>query len=137
MHTPSGAKRIEELAPDEQVLSWNERSARVESGTVEAVFTSKRAGLIELRTANGSVTCSPEHPIYTAETTCQPAAELAPPDRLMLLESPGADRLASTSEWTITEGRVRRPVKVYNLSVGKNRNYFVGPDRVLCHNKGM
>ena len=136
VHTPNGPEAIENIRVGQLVLSFNESSRKVEPARVLRVMEGKRADLEEIRTANGTVICSRNHRFYTSEGSWTQADALRTSDKLMVLGE-GNDRLIPASI-SASGQDLRDPVRVHNLTVEHNHNYFVGPDGVLCHNnKGM
>ena len=97
-------------------------------------WKSQRADLIKLGLPKGSVTCSQNHRFYTADREWLEAHELKSGDQTMSRDSARTNGLRPATARTVTALNLRSPVHVYNLTIARNSNYFVGADAVLCHN---
>ena len=134
VQTPSGVRKIEELNVDDKVLSYDERTGKIEPAAVLRTWKSQRADLIKLETPEGSVTCSQNHRFYTVDQGWLAANQLKPGGKIMEHDPAHPRRLLAVAACSVTAMNLKSPVNVYNLTVAKNLDYFVGPDAVLCHN---
>jgi hypothetical protein len=134
VHTPSGPRKIEDLKVDDQVLSFNERTGRIEPAPVLRTWKSQRADLIRLGTQEGSVTCSQNHRFYTADQRWLAANRMKSGQTVMKRDPAQPDQMLAAPACTVTAMNLKSPVNVYNLTVARNSDYFVGPAAVLCHN---
>lgn len=134
VHMSSGICKIEDVQVGDQVLSWDERTGRVEPAVVLQTWKSQRDDLIKLYTAGGSVMCSQNHRFYTADKGWLAANQLKTGAKIMERDPAHPSRLLATTACGVTTMNLKFPVNVYNLTVAKNSDYFVGPDAVLCHN---
>ncbi|TGM06352.1 hypothetical protein EHQ86_08860, partial [Leptospira yasudae] len=142
VHTQTGTKRIEEIQVGDVVLSWNEESGKQEYNRVTETFVKDTDEIFTLLFSDGK----------QLETTWN-----HPFRRLLPQYSSERFPTKENSEWvaakdlkvgdlTFTkDGRVLeigyiqvddRDEKVYNFSVEKEHDYYVGENGVLVHNEG-
>ncbi len=132
VQTPSGARNIEDIRRGDSVLSFNERTGRVEPARVSREIIGHRADLVTVASPHGSVTCSQNHRFLTADDHWTTAAALSASDSVMAL---GANLSGVVPiHFKVKRADLRSPAKVYNIEVEGNHDYFVGPDAILCHN---
>ncbi len=126
VRTDNGLIEIKDVSIGDLVLSYNEASGETEYKPVIHVITSdelKETLSIEL--SNGKIIkATPEHLLYIEEKWV--ATEDVEVDQK--LRSLG-DKVKVTSVSVSSTA-----VKVYNLTVKNNHNYFVGEDEILAHN---
>ena len=132
VQTPAGARKIEDIRVGDSVLSFNERSGKVEPARVSKVIISKRADLMVLTSSHGSVTCSQNHRFLTAESRWTMASSLSASDKVLALGTDFAGVIPM--KCAARHQDVPVPVTVHNFEVEGNHDYFVGPDAILCHN---
>lgn len=133
IHTPSGLRKIEDLKVNDKVLSYNARTSKIEPAVVLRTWKSQRADLVKLGTAKGSVICSQNHRFYTPDHGWLAANHMKRGQKIMQRDPANPRRLAAAA-FVVTTMKVKSAVNVYNLTVAKNSDYFVGPDAVLCSN---
>ena len=132
VRTTDGARKIQDLRVGDSVLSFDERKGRVEAARVSKVIIGRRADLAVVASRHGAVTCTQDHPFYTARGHWTKAGELSRSDSVMAL---GAASLGVIpAKCAVTSRKADSPVRVYNIEVEKNHDFFVGPDSILCHN---
>ena len=132
VQTPAGAREIQDIRAGDSVLSFNERSGRVEPALVTKVITGRRSDLMVLTTPHGSVTCSQNHRFLTADSRWTMAAALSASDKVLAL---GAGFTGVIPVKCAARHRdLESSVTVHNFEVEGNHDYFVGPDAILCHN---
>ena len=132
VRTPSGAREIQDIRVGDSVLSFNERSGKVEPAPVTKVITGNRSDLMVLTSPHGSVTCSQNHRFLTAESRWTMASMLSASDKVMAL---GTDFTGVIPVKCAARHKdLDSPVTVHNFEVEGNHDYFVGPDAILCHN---
>ena len=135
VRTTDGARRIQDIRAGDSVLSFNERKGRVEPARVSKVIVGRRADLTVVTSRHGAITCTQDHPFYTARGLWTKAAALSSSDWLMTL---GPDSLGVIPAKCATKSKeAGSPVRVYNIEVEKNHDYFVGPDAILSHNASI
>jgi hypothetical protein len=77
-------KKISDIIPGEEILTWNELSYSFEKKTVDDVWTSGIRECIELEFENGKkVVCTPEHRILTLNRGWVEAKDLNENDELV------------------------------------------------------
>jgi hypothetical protein len=86
--------------------------------------------LVHVRTADDTVTATPNHPFRVAGRGWVAAGELAAGDTLYLADGGHASILSVTRE------KLASPVDVYNLEVEDFHTYFVASTGVWVHNCG-
>ena len=150
VQTAGGARPIEEVREGDRVLSWDERSGRVEYQRVTRTFVRRAEALVSVTIEgeeNAPLGTTEEHPFYVHRAR----------DGLDCDEGDGGDEHVegAAGEW-VTAGklragdRVRRPsgawarvlkvetraggATVYNFEVANNHTYFVGRLGALVHN---
>ena len=132
VRTPAGAREIQDIRAGDSVLSFNERSGKVEPARVSKVIVSKRSDLMVLTSPHGSVTCSQNHRFLTVESRWTMASALSASDKVLAL---GTDFVGVVPmKCTAKHQDVPTPITVHNFEVEGNHDYFVGPDAILCHN---
>lgn len=135
--TPQGTVMIQDLTPGDLVVSFNEKTGKLENSSVEKIEVLGAREYFTIKTASGSVDVTSEHPFYTKDKdenlVTVKVSELREDDFIV----------AHYFEDTIDEERIlsiRKHVKdvvIYNLiNVTPNHNYFVGDASFLVHNKG-
>ena len=135
VRTTDGARRIQDIRAGDSVLSFNERKGRVEPARVSKVIVGRRADLTVVTSRHGAITCTQDHPFYTARGLWTKAAALSSSDWLMTL---GPDSLGVIPAKCAAKSKeAGSPVRVYNIEVEKNHDYFVGPDAILSHNASL
>ncbi|EAY30955.1 intein C-terminal splicing region domain protein [Microscilla marina ATCC 23134] len=123
--TRTGYKKIEDIRVGDWVWSHNEKTGRQELKRVTKVFVRQTQKLINLYFGNEIIQTTPDHPFYLAGKWVK-SGNLSQGDSLHLFRS---RRLALDSLV-----KVDTNARVYNFSVAKHHNYFVGKAGVLVHN---
>ncbi|WP_045114334.1 polymorphic toxin-type HINT domain-containing protein [Microscilla marina] len=118
-------KKIEDIRVGDWVWSYNEKTGRQELKRVTKVFVRQTQKLINLYFGNEIIQTTPDHPFYL-EGKWVKSGNLSQGDSLHLFCS---RRLALDSLV-----KVDTNARVYNFSVTKHHNYFVGKAGVLVHN---
>ena len=122
-------KRIEELKAGDYVYSYNEVTKRIEAKKVLKMFKHEVSEVLEIYLENGEViTTTKEHPFYVGEE-CVEAGDLLAG---MFLVGKDLEGIRIEDMKVRAEEEV---IKVYNIEVEGNHNYFVGESFVLVHNK--
>jgi RHS repeat-associated protein len=128
--TPDGPRRIDEIHPGDQVWGRAEDGAGTGFSTVESVFATPHAEMIELRVADANGTAerivvSANHPLYVTGAGWRPVGDIAIGTRVETAEgAPLKIESAST---------VPGNVIAYNLQVD-DHTYTVGGVGLLVHN---
>ena len=133
VQTPCGERKIEEFKVGDTVFSFNPRTRKIEPEIVLRTWKSQRADLVTLDLPSGSVTCSQNHRFYTSRKRWLPANLLQPGEKIMQRDTANPARLRAVA-CTVTAMPLKSAVSVYNITVARNSDYFVGPAAALCHN---
>lgn len=118
--TAMGEKYIEELKVGDSVMSYNEKTGRKEVSRILETFVHDAE---EYLVINGRLKITSEHPVFV-NGEWKKAGEIEAGDRLKSVDG---------EIIVLTKKIVRENLKVYNLEVGGNHNYFA--EGVLVHNK--
>jgi hypothetical protein len=86
--------------------------------------------LVHVRTAEDTVTATPNHPFRVAGRGWVAAGELAAGDTLYLADG------GRTSILSVTREKLASPIDVYNLEVEDFHTYFVASTGIWVHNCG-
>lgn len=129
VHTRRGLVRIEEIALDDQVKSWNERTGRFEVQPIVRLISAEKYELIVVEGASWSLRCSPEHPFLLSDHRWRLATELVEGDLIMTLKG-SPSRIRSVNKVRVSEG-----VRVYNFRVQSTHTYCVTEAALVVHNK--
>ena len=124
--TASGLLEIQSIQIGDKVLTYNEATGEREYNKVIHVISSvKLKETLSIELSNGGVIkATPGHLIYV-EGSWVAAEDILPGQSLYSLgESVTVTKVVASVD----------KVKVYNLTVEGNHNYFVGKDGVLVHN---
>jgi RHS repeat-associated protein len=149
VETREGKKPIEEIKVGDEVLSYNEQTAKVEYKPVVQTFTHQADEVLNVKIEGEreALGVTPQHPFYVRRARdCTANGDDEPPSRA---------NQTSRGEWVAagqlqTGDLVRRPngswarvekveqrvegERVYNFEVADNHTYFVGEHGVLVHN---
>jgi len=125
IHTCNGYKKIEGIKSGDLVWSYNTETHKKELRKVLKTFVRTAHQLIYLHIGKEVIKTTAEHPFYL-EGKWVKAGDLSRGDRLYLFHS----RKVALDSLT----KVDTSVTVYNFSVAKNHNYYVGKEGVLVHN---
>ncbi len=130
--TPDGEVPIETLEVGDEVLSRDMETGKTGAYPITALIRDHRADLCDVRMVDGdSVTASTNHRFFVVGKGWTEAMELNRGD-LLLMQGGAHIRV---------DGRVCRvetnSVPVFNLTVGVAHTYFVGPQRILVHNRKL
>ena len=135
IHTDHGNVPMEKIAVGDRVYSRNRQTGKTELRPVTALTPPHRDKLLELRIEGETALLRPslEHPFWVKRGAAEPghwieAANLVAGE---LLETIGGKWLKIISV-TPVEGQET----VYNFTVDKNHDYFVGETGFLVHNAG-
>jgi len=134
IHTDHGDVPIEQIAVGDQVVARNRATGKLETQPVTALTTPHHDKLLEVRVEGERNPLHPStgHPFWAkrgdAEAEWTPAGEMRVGDRLITI---GA-------EWRMITGTTPLPGEqtVYNFTVAKDHDYFVGETGFLVHNAG-
>ncbi|MDD9946974.1 MAG: FG-GAP-like repeat-containing protein [Myxococcales bacterium] len=128
--TKDGERPIESIAVGDEVWSYNEQTRQPETRTVDGLFSRIAAVVIVLTFGAATVEATPEHPFYMpAGERWVPAAALEIGDEILIWEG----------HLVTVTGREERmgDVRVFNLEVEGNHNYFLDDPAILTHNGGL
>lgn len=127
MATPTGKRQIEELKPNEHVLAYHSEEKSVVERRVLHCHSREVDEIYELRIGDEIIRVTAEHPFYVVGPGWTRVADLTKGDMFMTRDGQPIELGGIT--------RVARRVRVYNLTVEGDENYFVGTNEVLVHNK--
>ncbi|MCP1225530.1 polymorphic toxin-type HINT domain-containing protein [Sebaldella sp. S0638] len=122
-------KAIEEIRAGDYVYSYNEGIGQSEERKVLQTFIHDVDEVLDIYLGNDTViTTTEEHPFYVNGKYIN-AGELK---EGMLLMTNSCDKISIVK---IVVKKLKEKIKVYNIEVDGNHNYFVGDSFVLVHNK--
>lgn len=134
MKTPSGYRNIEDILAGDKVLSYNERTKRLEVQTVAQTFIRKTDRIYTLVYTTGTkLQTTATHPFYIEGKGWVKAADLH-------IDVYGGARLQSVSYRQSKQGVIvsitveERAETVYNFEVNETHTYLVGESDVVVHN---
>jgi hypothetical protein len=116
--------------PNTLVLSRDERTGETSLKRVTRTMVHRATELVHVRTAEGTITATPNHPFRVVGRGWVAAGDLIPGDTLYLADGGRASILSVTRE------KLASPVDVYNLEVEDFHTYFVASAGVWVHNCG-
>lgn len=127
VHCASGLKRIDEICAGDQVWSFDENRRREVLCEVLEVYLSETDHLVELTAGNTTVLTTEQHP-FMCNSAWVGASDIRKGDRLYL---------KGEGELPVVHIRNYRCelTEVFNFHVNALRNYFVGSNGILVHNK--
>jgi hypothetical protein len=118
--------RIEKIKIDDEVLSWNEQTEKLEWKFVLDTYIRKNNKLIVIQLVTGTIIkATPEHPFFV-EGSWINASELK--EGMKLLSS----ELNKVVILSINEEILPNEIDVFNLNIQDNHNYFA--ENILVHN---
>ena len=130
--TPSGFERIENIAIEDIVLSYNEKKKRNEySKVVQTMIHILNEPIYTLYIEDEKLEVTGIHRFYITrdnKTSWIPASELQVGDFVLFANG----TLHKIDKITVDI----RFIPVYNFEVSGNHNYYVGINQILAHNKG-
>jgi len=127
--TVDGCRPVESLLLGDEVITGDPHSGRQMIHPVGAHFRHTVPVVLRLTVQGTQISCSPEHPFWTAASGWRKAADLSAGDVLVGVD--GARRPISTI--TRREGTFT----VYNIEVDGLHTYHVSDLHLLVHNKAM
>jgi RHS repeat-associated protein len=130
VRTAAGLVAIDAIRPGTLVLSRDERTGETSLKRVTRTMVHRATELVHVRTAEDTVTATPNHPFRVVGRGWVAAGELAAGDTLYLADGGRASILSVTRE------KLASPVDVYNLEVEDFHTYFVASAGVWVHNCG-
>jgi hypothetical protein len=132
--TPSGYRNIEDIRAGDKVLSYNERTKRLEVQTVAQTFIRKTDRIYTLVYTTGTkLQTTATYPFYMEGKGWVKAADLH-------IDVYGGARLQSVSYRQSKQGVIvsitveERAETVYNFEVNETHTYLVGESDVVVHN---
>ncbi|MCM8779347.1 MAG: S8 family serine peptidase [Candidatus Omnitrophica bacterium] len=129
IRTDKGLKPIELIEIGDKVLSYNETTQKTEYKPVIDTLSRVRKDMIEVKVEGGDkFICSREHRFYVKGHGWLEIDKVKEGE--ILLTAEGRERKLLKSRLINPEKKMR----VFNLTVGDNQNYYVGKQGVLVHN---
>ncbi len=122
-------KPIEDIQIGDRVLSFSETNNTLSYERVTETYVRTSDELVCIRTNNGIIRSTPEHPFYNPTSKrWMSAIDLEAGEKV--LTSAGAHiNIESINTFSPTN-----EIDVYNLTVSNNHTYYVGCDEILVHN---
>jgi hypothetical protein len=132
VHVRDGLKKIQDLDVGDFVLSLNEETKKNEYKRVVGVVKGIRSDMVIFTIeAQVPIVVSPNHKMFIVGKGWINAAEVSNDD--VLLDHEGRQVKFSKVQKVIYDSEV----KVHNLEVEQNHNYYVGNLGILTHNQGL
>lgn len=127
--TFNGLKEIEMLTVGDTVWTYNPYDENVELSVVEEIHSSYSIGYVDLFFGKQKVSVTSSHPLYSLDIN----------DWRIVRELKVGEKLKTSNGHVILSDIqiVKDKVKVYNITVSGNHNYFVSEMLVLVHNKNI
>jgi pretoxin HINT domain-containing protein/putative RNase toxin 21 of polymorphic toxin system len=124
--TATGLKPIEQIKPNEKVISYNFKAKCPIEDKVLDIVKRKTSELVEIETETDTLQVHPQHRFFSKKEGWIQAKDL--------LED--FDELSSIirDSKIIRTARIKKDVELYCLSIKDNHNFFVSKDGVLVHN---
>ena len=116
--TPDGEVNIQDLKPGDEVLDAEGWTRKVKKNFVREVNDT-----VTIKTANRTITCTPDHPIAINNLLFRPALNITPGTKIVTVD--GLEEVLENTDNTDT-------VNVYNLEVDINPTYIA--NGVIVHN---
>lgn len=129
--TPEGPRPISEIEPGDTVYACNEESMECREQIVKDVIENSFNYLVGLKINGSFIKMTPAHPVYVKNLGLTEAQAVEEDSTVYLRDDEGVKEV--TIEEVIFEN-LDTPIKVYNLSVENDNNYFVGEQKLLVHN---
>lgn len=127
VHTPDGLIPIQRLQVGGSVLSFDLETGNVSVSRIENLYSYRTSGAHEIVIEGESYTLNPDHRFYLPSSkTWVEAKNLKQGDRV--LDKDGHEVPINSSV------EVRSNALMYELTVERNSNYFVGNRGILVHN---
>lgn len=123
--TPQGMQAIERIGKESWVHSRDDEHWSDAPQAVQEIFTRVAPSYRVLRTERETFQLTDEHPLWVQGKGWTKALEVTDED---VLASLTGDVLVKSNEL------IQKPIKVYNFSVAKTPNYFVGNSGLWAHN---
>lgn len=124
--TPEGKKSIDELRPDDYVLSWNEETGEVTERPVTEWYQREVAAVIDIFIGVEKISCTTDHPFWVQDKGWMLAYQLKSGTVLKTREGESliVDMVRRRDEVTY----------VYNVEIDGLHTYFVSNLGILSHN---
>ncbi|SHH48966.1 intein C-terminal splicing region/RHS repeat-associated core domain-containing protein [Clostridium collagenovorans DSM 3089] len=126
--TENGEKRIDEIKEGEYVWAENIETGEKELKKVLRVYENETDKIVHIKVNGEEIESTENHPFYVEERGWVSASELKVGDKLRSKE----DKIVVVEEVEIEQ--LKEKIKVYNLEVEDNHNYYVSGNKVLVHN---
>ena len=127
--TPNGLRNIEDLKAGDIVYTFNEETKQVEQKEIEEWFEREESEIATLVFANGEkIENTMPHPYYVVGKGWTETKNLAIGDKILTQNNEEIEII------NIIKKTLDKPIKVYNMSIKDNHNYFVGNGKLLVHN---
>jgi PKD repeat protein len=125
-----GLKPIELIEKDEKVLSYNEATGKNEYKLVVDTLSRVRKDMMEVKVEGGDkFTCSREHRFYVKGRGWVRIDEVKIGEKLITHDGKGL-RLIKAKLLDAD-----KKMRVFNMTVADNQNYYVGREGILVHNR--
>jgi len=126
--TPNGMMNIEDLKAGDMVYSYNEETKEIEEKEILTTFINEASIITTITFENGEqIENTIFHPYYVEGKGWKQTRDLNIGDKILTQDKKTVEIRKISTEKLNT-------VKVYNLNVDGNHNYFVGATMLLTHN---
>lgn len=126
VHTAKGDKPIEKVKAGDKVWAKDMVTGKKRLRTVKAVASHVDTRMMTLVVAGKTIRVTTEHPFHTPKDGWVSSGDLAPGDRVTLIDGGTAEITSITYD--------SKPTRVYNFEVEGDHNYAVTAAGVLVHN---
>ena len=126
-----GQKRIDEIEAGDYVWAYNVETDELELKEVLTVYVKENDEILHLKTTEGDIDTTTNHPFYVIGKGWVAAGDLAVGDEVLTIDGPVGYVLSFELE------KLDEPIPVYNIEVDDFHTYFVGDGNgwVLVHNQ--
>ena len=129
--TEEGQKRIDEIEPGDRVWAYNVETGELELKEVLTVYVKENDEILHLRTTEGDIDTTTNHPFYVVGKGWVAAGDLEVMDEILTIDGTTGYVLSFELE------KLDAPIPVYNIEVDDFHTYYVGDGNgwVLVHNQ--
>lgn len=132
VNTKKGLISIENLEVGDSIYSWNIDENKLEVSIIEKTYNNTTTEIYRITTkSNKTIHVTGEHPFFVLNKGWTKVKDLRVNYELKLQEYGGKTDVLGI------EMENREEIRVYNIEVSKNHNYFITNDKILVHNKSI
>jgi len=130
VHAKQGFVPIESLKMEDSVFTYNIEKNKTELCKIQKTFVRNTSKIYQIMTDNQTIMVTAEHPFYVENKGWVLVKSLKPGDRFKTMTREGTEQIKTIHQ-------IKEALKVYNIEVDGNHNYFVTKGDILVHNKYM